>query len=358
MGDVSMVPVIWYYPRAATTPALMDQVPKPNLGNRLTVREYQSRWLDMLAFVTGEPALHRLTALPPELRFLAGLPPDTVTTPELEEIAFPVLGNAVVAPPLPCADLVCEPGAPAIIYGQKLQPIMAVADGVVTAVDHGDPITKAVSVTLTDQLGRTYRYAGFNGDTPSTDDGLAHPSYQFSALAQVGTAVFAGQILGYMGDTDPMPSDEHRGVGDEPVWPHLRLTIHDSDGTMVDAETLVQAAQRRQACHVAIGPWSIPADERLAGVSRDFRSDVEVSALDNGGFVLHADGTVTAYGRSALILAPEDCFWAPADPYGPGAAGSAAPAGWGQSFAIPASHWVTGAVTTDVFGPTALLRRP
>ena len=358
MGDVSMVPVIWYYPPAATTPSLMDQVPKPNLGNRLTVREYQSRWLDMLAFVTGEPALHRLTALPPELRFLAGLPPTTVTSPELTEIAFPVLGKAVVAPPTPCDGLDCGSGAPAIVYGQKLQPIRAVADGIVTAIDLGNPVTQAVSVTLADPDGRTYHYAGFNDDTPATDDGVAHPSYQFTALAQVGRPVFAGQILGYMGDTDPMPSDEHRGVGNDPIWPHLRLTIHDADGTMLDADTLVEEAQRREACHVAIGPWSVPADERLAGVGREFRSKVEVSAFENGGFTLHANGTVTAHGRSALVLAPEDCFWAPADPFGPGAAGSAAPDGWGEAFSIPVSHWVTGALTTDQFSPAALLRRP
>ena len=358
MGDVSMVPVIWYYPVAATTPSLLDLVPMPNMGNRLTVREYQSRWLDMLAFVTGEPALHRLAALPPELRFLAGLPPATVTSPELLEIAFPVLGKAVVAPPIACPDPECGSGAAAIVYGQKLQPIMAVADGVVTSVDYGDPVTKAVSVTLVDQLGRTYHYAGFNDDTPATNDGAAHHSYQFTSLAQPGTTVFAGQILGYMGDTDPMPSDEHRGVGDEPVWPHLRLTIHDPDGTMLDADTLVEAAQRRDACHVAIGPWSVPVDQRLSGVGTEIRRDIEVWALDNGGFTLHANGTVTAYGRSALVMAPEDCLWAPSESYGPGAAGSQAPAEWGQPFVIPASYWVTATVTTDEFSPTALLRGP
>ena len=44
-------------------------------------------------------------------------------------------------------------------------------------------------------------------------------------------SVFAGQIIGYMGDTDPMPLDEHRGTGDDPVWPHLRLTIFDVAGS-------------------------------------------------------------------------------------------------------------------------------
>jgi hypothetical protein len=356
-GDVSMVPVIWYYPRAARIPALMDQVPLPSAGNRLTVREYQHRWLDMLAFVTGEPVLHRLAAVPPELRFLAGLPPEIEIEPEsLAEIAFPVLGRAVVAPPAACDDATCGAGTSAIVYGQTLQPILAAADGVVTAIEFGNQITGEVSITLVDEVGRTYHYAGFNDDTPGTSDGAAHHSFRFTALAQLGTPVFAGQILGYMGDTDPMPSDEHRGTGDGDIWPHLRLTILDADDSVLDADALVAAAQQRQECHVAIGPWSVPADPRLSGVSSSERGSVDVSAIINGGWTLHRDGTVTAHGRSALILAPEDCVWAPVEPHGPGALGSWPPEGWGQPFKIPAEYWVNG-MSSDGFSPAALLRR-
>ncbi len=93
-NDVSMVPVIWYYPKAARDPALMDQVPKPWAGNRLTVREYQMRWLDVLEFITGQPLGYRLALLPPELRFLTGLPPEIpASAATLGVIAFPVLGQ-------------------------------------------------------------------------------------------------------------------------------------------------------------------------------------------------------------------------------------------------------------------------
>jgi len=43
--DVAYIPVNWYYPAAADNPALMDIVPAPEAGNRLTVRQYQIRWL-------------------------------------------------------------------------------------------------------------------------------------------------------------------------------------------------------------------------------------------------------------------------------------------------------------------------
>ena len=354
-GDVSMVPVIWYFHRAARIPALMDQVPLPSAGNRLTVREYQHRWLDLLSFVTGQPVLHRLAAVPPEIRFLAGLPPAIDVDTEPLEIAFPVLGRAVVAPPAPCDSPDCGVGTSAIVYGQAMQPILAVADGVVTAIEYGHPITGGVSVTLVDQVGRTYHYAGFNDDSPGTDDGAAHHSFQFTALAQLGMPVFAGQVLGYMGDTDPMPSDEHRGTGDGDIWPHLRLTILDDAGGMLDADALVVAAQQRQACHVAIGPWSVPADPRLVGVSASERGTANVSAIVNGGWTLHANGTITAHGRSALIVAPEDCVWAPVEPHGPGALGSWPATGWGLPFKIPAEFWVAGS-GADGFTPTALLR--
>jgi murein DD-endopeptidase MepM/ murein hydrolase activator NlpD len=44
-GDVAFVPVIWYWPAAASNPAQLDIVPMPGAGNRLTVREYQRHWL-------------------------------------------------------------------------------------------------------------------------------------------------------------------------------------------------------------------------------------------------------------------------------------------------------------------------
>jgi hypothetical protein len=356
-GDVSMVPVIWYYPKASRETELMDIVPIPSAGNRLTVREYQFRWLDMLEFITGAPLGFRLSLLPPDLRFLSGIPPELpYRAGPLSEIGFAVLGRAVVAPPTPCI-AECESGAPAIVYGQKLQPVLAVADGVVTALELGDAVSGEVSLTMTDRAGHTYHYAGFNDDAPGTDDGSAHPSLRFTVLGQVGTAVRAGQILGYLGDTDPMPSDEHRGTGTDPVWPHLRLTIRDRDGTRLDADLLLTAAQRRLACHVGIGPWSVPPDPRLDDVDDDIRDDVEVSAILDGRFTLHSDGTVTAYGKSALIVAPEDCQWAPEEPFGPGASGNRPPDGWTDPFEIPSRYWVAGTFAGSQFVPAGLLRR-
>lgn len=342
MGDVSMVPVIWYYPRAATDPALMDIVPVPSAGNRLTVRQYQHRWLNVYAYVTGKVIRYGLAAVPPELKYISGIPPE-IDPDGSTEIAFPVLGRSLVVPPVACDD--CGDGTEAIVFGTKLQPVLAVTDGVVTARQLGDPVSGSVTLTITDRHGTTYHYSGFNDDHPDTDDGGAPPWLRFTSLAEVGTAVRAGQIIGFMGDTDPMPTQEHLGVGDEPVWPHIRIRAISADGTSLDADALVFAAQDRQGCHVGIGPWSVPAtsdDGTDVG-----RTDVFVSAILDGGWTLHADGTVTAVGHSALIVSPLDCMWAPQEPFGPGAAGNRAPEEWESTLTIDAQHWVNGVLAAD-----------
>jgi hypothetical protein len=357
-GDVSMVPVIWYYPKAATDATLMDLVPVPSAGNRLTVREYQHRWLNVFAYVTGNIIKYGLEAVPPDLKYISGLPPElAVLQPDLDQIAYPVLGRSVVVPPIECTD--CDGGTEAIVYGQKLQPILAVVDGVVTARQVEDPISGAVTLSITDRRGNTFHYSGFNDDTPGTDDGAADPTYRFTPLAEVGTSVWAGQILGYMGDTDPMPLKEHLGVDDEPVWPHLRLRATGPDGTPLDTDSLVVAAQLRQACHVGIGPWSVPplAPADVAAATGGAREDVFVSAFLDGGWTLHANGTVTAVGRAALIVPPVDCVWAPQEPFGPGASGNQPPELWGGLFTISAQHWVHGVLAADGDPLVAPVRR-
>ncbi|MEP2372754.1 M23 family metallopeptidase [Ilumatobacter sp.] len=45
-NSVEAVPIVWYYPAALDDPSWMDRIPAPSAGNTLTVREYQTRWLD------------------------------------------------------------------------------------------------------------------------------------------------------------------------------------------------------------------------------------------------------------------------------------------------------------------------
>ncbi|TDT18007.1 hypothetical protein BDK89_3621 [Ilumatobacter fluminis] len=357
-GDVSMVPVIWYYPKAARDPALMDQVPLPHAGNRLTVREYQHRWLDVLAFITGNPSFYAPNAIPPDLKYISGIPPELVadepvvdaiydpnTVEPTTPIAFPVLGKTAITPPIPCDFEECEEGTSAVIFGVKMQPVMASVNGVITAVDVGDAASGNVRVTITDKQGRRFVYAGLNDDSPGTDDANAPEWFRTTALARVGQHVYAGQIIGFMGDSDPMPG--HTVIAeDESVWPHLRLSIYDADGTRLDADAMVLDAQRRQACHVGIGPWSVPIDPDAV-----IDEPIDVTTYIAGGWTIHTNATVTAYGQSALIVPPQECVWAPAKPYGPGAAGSQPPQYWGLPFDIDTRYWVADARAQTTLTP-------
>lgn len=46
-GQVDVIPVGWYLPAAIDNPSLMDQIPYPEAGNRLTIRQYQLKWLNV-----------------------------------------------------------------------------------------------------------------------------------------------------------------------------------------------------------------------------------------------------------------------------------------------------------------------
>lgn len=48
-GDVSVIPLAWYWPGAITRPEELDRVPASAAGNRLTVRAYRDRWLRLYA---------------------------------------------------------------------------------------------------------------------------------------------------------------------------------------------------------------------------------------------------------------------------------------------------------------------
>ncbi len=196
-NDVSMIPVMWYYPRAATDPALMDVVPVPSAGNILTIREYQQRWLAVFSSISGKPVPAPLTQADVYAR--AGLPP-TVPAPVIAEgvapegasvaaVSFPVLGPSRVAAPdceQPDATAagLCSETAPGIIFGVKLQPVLAVHDGVVTAVV--DTPGVPISVTVTDVTGRSYTLSGFNDDNPGTNDGAAPAHLRLTSVAQIG----------------------------------------------------------------------------------------------------------------------------------------------------------------------------
>ena len=356
-NDVSMIPVMWYYPAAATRPALMDVVPVPSAGNVLTIREYQQRWLGVFSTISGQPVV----ALNPEVAAapVLGVPP---TVPERVDgrpsLSFPALGPAELAVP-DCDEAIasdaaarsgieaaglCTDAAPAIVFGSKLQPVLAVADGVVTEVVDEPGAGTPISVTVTDEGGRSYVYSGFNDDQPGTDNGFAPPHLRLAGTARLGDTVRAGQVLGFMGDTDPLPAGVTRpGEG---ATAHIRVSMFELDGRAIDSYGPVIDALFRQTCVIAAGPWSLPEN----GIDHE---EVTVEVGDplpdvDSEWVITSTGQVTASGWGALVNPSEGCGYAPASAFGPGAGGS--PVGslrWVNEMSLPTDVWIALALQEE-----------
>ncbi len=380
-NDVSMIPVMWYYPRAAREPELMDVVPVPSAGNVLTIREYQQRWLGVWAFLSGQPVPQQLTldqavarlGVPPQLPAAQAVDPEAPAIERKATIAFPVLGPTRLAAP-DCGDAqdvaqnagvgagatpeeieaagLCAEEAPGIVFGVKLQPVLSVIDGVVTDVQN--ELGDTISVTVTDPTGRSYRLAGFNDDSPGTDDGAAPPHLRLTPLARVGTSVRAGQVLGFMGNSSPLPlgirsdvpTDATVDIPTDAVAPHIRLTIDDLDTTPVDAYGPVIDALFRQVCSVGTGPWaSVPSGETHEPVTIETTDDDR--EIDSE-WVITSTGQVTAAGWAAMIYPSESCDYAPADARGPGAGGvSTVPPTWLTPIDLPTTIWIDLAERDD-----------
>jgi hypothetical protein len=354
-NDVSMIPVMWYYPRASRDISLMDVVPVMAVA-------------DPVARLGFAPELAPPTAIDP-------------ATPAAERnamVAFPVLGPSRLATP-ECGDAdtgaavaadvladheaagLCTEEAPGIVFGVKLQPVLAVVDGVVTQV-HNEP-GETISVTITDPVGRSYRLSGFNDDTPGTNDGTAPPHLRLSKFAVVGRSVRAGQHLGFMGDTDPLPlgvrsdvpTDATVQIPIDAVAPHIRLTITDLDGTPVDAFGPVIDALFRQACTVGIGPWS--GTHYLSGLDEVTTESTDDSRAIDSEWVVTSTGDVVASGWASMIYPSETCEWAPTDQQGPGAGGpTTVPAAWSTPIDLSTSIWIDLAVRDDTSIRLAVMR--
>jgi hypothetical protein len=361
-------------------------VPKPEHGNRLTIREYQTRWLGVFASISGQP-LVLPSGRPIDLSAIAGKAPELPVPHEgVPSLSFPVLGPSRIAVP-DCDDAtevevadnaagetatdgpsradieaagLCTEQAPGIVFGVKLQPVLAVADGVVTDVrdepGSGEPIT----VTVTDTDGTSYIYAGFNDDNPGTNDGAAPAHLRLSGLSAIGQTVRAGQILGFMGDTDPIPlgvrvdvpTDATVSIATDAVAPHIRVTMVDIDGRPLDAFGPIIDALFRQTCHVVIGQWSLTAN----GSGHD---PVTVETTDNDNtidseWVITSTGQVTASGWGALVNPSEGCRYAPEQAFGPGRGGAAVGSlRWVNAIELSTDVWIALALQdeTAVVGP-------
>ncbi len=221
-GDVAFVPVIWYWPRAATDPNQLDIVPMPGAGNRLTVREYQQRWLATY-----------------ESKTATSTPNDCVgASPTADGYALPIDRSLIAGNPsmlnqphhdYPAIDLMIPTGS----------PIYAVRGGVVARVVNWPHNCW--------ELGICDQPCGI-GLSIDGNDGARYIYCHGSNLngLSVGQPIVAGQLLMWSGDTGrsgaPHLHLELRVNGRQRCPQQLLLKLYEA-GTGVDL-----AALRDQVC--------------------------------------------------------------------------------------------------------------
>jgi hypothetical protein len=123
----------------------------------------------------------------------------------------------------------------------KMAPVVAVADGVVTSI-HSTPPDDCCWLLITHNDGWQSLYVHLNNDTYQTDDGLGHG---VKPGLEVGDAVAAGQVVGWVGDS---------GNAEESI-PHLHFELRDPAGYSVDPYASLEAARAAADLPEASGPY-------------------------------------------------------------------------------------------------------
>jgi hypothetical protein len=142
------------------------------------------------------------------------------------------------------------------IMADKMTPIVAVADGTVGWM-HNTVGDDCCAMSLRHDDGYESWYIHMNNDTPGTDDGQG---YGFVEGLAPGVQVFAGQLIGWVGDSGNAES----------VGSHLHFELHAPDGTVLNPTPHVDAAIRIDA----------PLDQPFQGYFRDDENSVHQGDID------------------------------------------------------------------------------
>jgi murein DD-endopeptidase MepM/ murein hydrolase activator NlpD len=124
------------------------------------------------------------------------------------------------------------------IIGDRLQPLLAMRDGVVDRLlDHP---TAGYGVVIQDAEGWEYHIYHVNNDSPGTDDGADDGSWRFAPGIFPGAPVKAGQVVAWMGDSG----------NSEGSVPHAHVEIHTPSGAAVNPFWSLRMAQRDVNCAI------------------------------------------------------------------------------------------------------------
>ena len=192
--------------------------------------------------------------------------PDGVVRP----ISFPVLGPVQYGNDWGnCRDGCSRRHVGTDMLGVRMQPLLAAVDGTVTRVRNENAGTagsrRSPSPAPTGG-GTTTSTSTTTRRAPTT--ALAGPEWQISPQVTLGSAVRAGQVIAYMGDS---------GNAEGSV-PHVHFEIRQPDGTPVNPYHSLVEAQKRQTCAPDEARISLTADATTLSADA-----VTVIAIDGVG---------------------------------------------------------------------------
>ncbi len=174
------------------------------------------------------------------------------------------------------------------VIGDRLQPILAMTDGVVDhLINHR---TAGYGVALRDAEGWQYHVYHVNNDRPGTDDGGDDGSWRFAPGITDGAPVRAGQVIAWMGDSG----------NSEYSVPHAHVEIHRPDGTAVNPYWSLRLAQRRETCAAVL---AAQAQAVAADPSAATTTTTTAAAPADGGQAAAATST-TAAAATTTTAAP------------------------------------------------------
>jgi len=234
------------------------------------------------------------------------VPDGAVESGQVRPIVFPVAGPVTYGNDWgACRDGCRRAHKGNDLIGDRLQPVLAMHDGVVDhLVDHP---TAGYGVVIRDEEGWEYHVYHLNNDTPGTDDGADDGTWRVLPGIEAGVRVTAGQQLGWMGDSG----------NSEGSVPHAHVEIHTPEGRAINPFWSLRAAQRAHNC--AVGTVGLP-DPAESGepTGPGGGAEVAVEALGAPSASLDTDAAVSADAAAAEVERATTTL----------SAASAAPAGW------------------------------
>lgn len=178
------------------------------------------------------------------------------------------------------------------IMAPKMTPMVACFDGIVYLGRGGRKGHYTISIR--GDNGWIANYYHLNNDTPGTDDGMGGDQYAFAPGLESGQRVFAGQFIGYVGDSGNAES----------TAPHLHFELWDQiTGGVINAYPSLMAATRLGQ------PYAQMALPELKPRKGEQRMDGIVRLVDKSRQVVQIDITAILKNGKRFAQTGTKKFW-------------------------------------------------